>query len=333
MLIRLVGKLVDALGDVARNECTGPLAAPVAEWQGRDVLEFVHRLRHATGDEYMGLGAGPCPLGASGFMIELATRCKTLREAISVGMRFMSMVTRAIQFELVEGRTQAVIEIRQAPSPRDPGHALSDWAMIQWHKLSQFLIGAEIWLDRTEFQHGLDADYSSYAAMFGGDCAFKSDACRLVFARSYLERRIVRGPEDAASLIASKEGYFARPVGLAKTWKQMLTDLLRTERDAGNAPWTLEALAAGFGVSSQTLRRRLKAEGICYRTLKADVRREVAMDILAQKDGALGEASLAAGYSEPNALTRALKLSRGVSTRELRDEVRRWRGVEREVKH
>ena len=323
LLYRLTGKIIDSVGDAARRERVGPLSAPVASWRGGDVIRFIDRLRTATGDDYMGLGAAPCAPGAAHFVIDLAVRCATLREALVMGMRLMAIATAAVCVELIETADQAIIEIREAPSPDDPEHALADWSMIVWHKLSQWLIGAEVWLDRTEFDHPLDASYSSYANMFGDSCVFNSDACRLVFARGYLDRRSIRTPADAERLKASQEGHFAQPVGLATTWKQLIRNIMRAEIAAGAAP-TLEDLAEEFGVSSQTLRRRLRAEGASYRDLKAEARLVVALDVLAGEGGTLSQASLAAGFAEPNALTRALKASGRMSSRELREQLTRW---------
>lgn len=328
MLARLVGKFLDALGEVAGAERSGATARPVETWSGRDVLDFVDRLRRVTGDDYMGLGAAPCALGASDFMIELGSRCATLREAVTMGFRFMAMVTSAIEFRLIEEADVATIEIREKPSARDPEHALADWSMIVWHKLPQWLIGAEIWLDRTEFDHPLDANFTGYATMFGGDCVFNSDACRLVFARSYLDRRVVMSRAAADALKTSTPGYFSRPAGLSTTWKQLLSNILRAEILAGDPLSTIDELAAEFGVSGQTMRRRLKIEGANYRSLKAEARREVALDVLAEEGGSLSDASIAAGFAEPNALTRALKAGKGLSAKELRDQVRRWRDPE-----
>jgi AraC-like DNA-binding protein len=326
MLVRLLHKLLDVLGEAAAPAREGRFARPVEAWSGRDVMDFVDRLRRLTGDELMGLGAAPCALGTSDFVIELGSRCATLREAIAMGFRFMAMVTRALEFRLIEEGEQAVIEIRQAPTPRDPEHALADWSMIVWHKLPQWLIGAEIWLDRTEFAHELDAAYTAYAGMFGGDCVFNADACRLVFARGYLDRRVVMTPAEAERLKTSTPGYFASPAGLSTTWKQLISNRLRVEVASGEPPATLEDLAAEFGVSSQTLRRRLTAEGSSYRELKAEARREAALDVLADERTTLSEASIAAGFAEPNALSRALRARHGLSARDLRDQVRRWRG-------
>lgn len=324
MLVRLVEKLIGAVGEAAVQERTGRFAAPLAEWDGRDVLDYFDRVRAATGDDYMGLGASPCPVGMANFIIEQASRCGTLHEAIASSFRLLGMVASALSFELILEGEQAVIEIRQAPSPRDPEHVLADWHMIVWHKLSQWLIAAEVWLDRTEFDHPLDAPYSAYAAMFGAACVFNSDACRLVFSADYLDRRILRTAAEGERLKRETPGDLVRQASVSRTWKQKAISYLRAEIASGAPPSTIEDVAAEFGVSSQTLRRRLKAEGESFRSLKAEARLEIALDVLAQPDGGVGEASLAAGFADPNALARALKRGRGISAQQLREQVRRW---------
>jgi AraC-like DNA-binding protein len=325
LLVSIVEKLLGELGDVAQNERAGVFAATVGDWPSRNVLDFIDQLRRVTGDEYMGLGASPCALGASDFVIELGARCETLRDAVRMGFRFMGIATRAIGFELVEAGDRATITIRQAPSARDPGHVLADWAMIVWHKLPQWLIGEEIWLDRTEFDHPLDTNYSAYTTMFGAECVFNSDACRLVFARSYLDRRVIRRPTQGDQLKATTPGYFAKPAFVARSWRQLIRNALRAEITEGHSPATIERLADEFGVSAQTLRRRLNAEGASYRSLKAEARLEIARDVLADGSATLSEASIAAGFAEPNALTRALRASKGLTSQDLREQLLRWR--------
>jgi AraC-like DNA-binding protein len=330
LLVRLVGKLHAAFGETARAQLTGPLAAPVEDWSGRDVIEFVNRLRRETGDELMGLGASPCALGVSDLVIEICCRCATLRETMTLGARLVGIATSAVRIALIEEGDKAILQFTAEPSARDPDQALVDWLMIVWHKRSQWLIGSEIWLERTEFAHALDAHYSSYAAMFGGECVFNTDASRLVFPRSYLDRRIIRTPADGEHMKVWLPGYFGKPIGLSRTWKQLIKSVLRVEIANGEPPSTVDQLAVEFGVGSQTLRRRLKAEGASYRSLKAEARQEIAMDVLAAEGATLADASIAAGFAEPNALTRALKATRGISSTQLRDEVRRWSKAEQE---
>lgn len=324
MVHRLVVKLLQARGDLLDKGRTGSLAGPVEDWQDYDVDNFVDRLRRATADEFMGLGASPCPVGTLDFVIELGTRCSTLKDAVEMGFRVMGLLTTALRFRLIESGEFAIIDIAEQMSDRDPEHALADWAMIVWHKVLQWLIGAEVWLDRTEFDHALDGPYSAYAKMFGSDCIFNSTCCRLVFSRTYLNRRIVRTPDQARRLVAGKLGDFGNRSELFRTWKQQVRDILRADIAAGNAPSTIEKLADDFAMSSQTLRRRLKAEGASYRGLKAEARREVAIDVLADRNSTISQASFAAGFAEATGLGRALKASRGLNSGELREQVSRW---------
>jgi AraC-like DNA-binding protein len=323
----LVERFTEALGDVARQQRTGTLAAPLADWHGHDVLEFVTRLRRATSDELMGLGAFPCALGATDLLIDVSCRCDTLRDALLLGERVLAVATRAVRVDLVETGARAALEFRAEPTARDHDGMLVDWLMILWHKRAQWLIGSEIPL-RTEFAHALDDKYSSYAQMFGGDCEFNAEVSRLTFARSYLDRRIVRTPADGEHMKGWMPGYFGNPIGLSRTWKHLIKSVLRVQIANGEAPSSVDELAAEFGLGGQTLRRRLRAEGANYRTIKAQVREELALDVLADSDATLAEASLAAGFAEPNALTRSLKATKGISSSQLRNEVRRWRGAD-----
>jgi AraC-like DNA-binding protein len=325
MLVRLIEKIVESPCGGAAREFIASRNTPVHAWAGREVIEFMTHLRRSTGDDYLGIGSSPCPLGASDFVIDITARSSTLREAITLGFRFMSMATQAVRFSLVERDGWAAIEVREAPSKCDPGHVLADWNLIVWHKLSQWLIGAEIWLDKLEFDHELDAAYSSYAGMFGGCSAtFNADCARLVFRTHLLDARVIRTPAEAEWLKVRAPGAFSKTVGLAKPLKLQVRDILQRDLDARRRISTIEDLAHHFGVSSQTLRRRLRDEGTSYRNLKADARCEKALDVLADTGSTVGAASIAAGFAESNALSRALRASRGISSSQLRDSVRGW---------
>jgi AraC-like DNA-binding protein len=326
LLVNLVEGFTEALGAVARRQRTGALAAPLSRWGGHDVIDFVTRLRRATSDEFMGLAGSPCALGCTDLVIDISCRCETLREALSLGIRLFAVGAAAVEVALIENGREAALEFSAGPDAEGPDPSLVDWLMIVWHKRAQWLIGSEIPLDRTEFAHPLDTHYSSYAQMFGGDCAFNAQTSRFAFARSFLDRRIVRTPADGEHMKGWMPGYFGNPVGLAKTWKQQIKSVLRVQISRGETPSSVADLAREFGVSGQTLRRRLRAEGASYRSIKAQVRREFAIDVLADRGSTLADASIAAGFAEPNALTRALKAANGMNCRELRDEARRWRG-------
>jgi AraC-like DNA-binding protein len=302
----------------------GNPVAPRAELQGWEVLKLFERVRDATGDAFMGLAASRCPPAALPLFSDIAVRCATLREAIELPFAFLGLVCGAARFKLVENGSTASVEITIESDGKDPDHILTQWHMITWHKLSQWLIGAEILLDRIEFSHPMQVGYSAYAKMFGSNCLFRCPVNRLSFSASYLDRRVVRTPADLEQLFKRVLGNFTEPTTLSRTWKQLAKRALQMDIVGDEKLSTIDRLADEFGVSGQTLRRRLKAEGTSYRLLKAEVRREAALDALSDNGATLSEASLKAGFAEPNGLTRALRSSKDLSPRKLREQVRLW---------
>jgi AraC-like DNA-binding protein len=258
-------------------------------------------------------------------MHDLAVRGTTLREGLSLAFQFMGFACPAAHFRLIEDDSVATIEIEIESNGQDDDHLLIQWQMLTMHKLAQWQTGSEIVLDHVTFPNAMQAPYGDYAVMFGGKCEFNAPAASLSFAAHHLDLRIVRTPADLDRQFNAPKGNFAEPKTLSKSWQQRVKRLLRSDLSAERPLSTIDDLADEFRISSQTLRRRLKHEGTSYRELKADVRREAALDAMSGEDAPLSQASLRAGFAEANGLTRALRTSAGLSSTDLRGQVRAWR--------
>lgn len=300
----------------------------VSNWTNREVLDFIDEARRLADDEYMGLASAQCVPGSADFAIELGARCATLREAIECNCRFMAIATRAFVFALEEADGQAKLMICRPPTDLPAAWAIGDWVMIAWHKLMQWLIGAEVQLEQVGFDHPLTSEYRHYTSMFGSSCTFNQPHCTLAFDRALLDRKVIRQPWEASVLKATTPGYFEQPGLIARSWAQQVRNLMRSEIMAGGAPSDTEALARQFALSGQTLRRRLRLEGTSVRAIRLQVRLEIARDRLASGASTLGEASLAAGFAEPNALARALR-NKGMRASDLCEESEGWRKADR----
>jgi AraC-like DNA-binding protein len=244
----------------------------------------------------------------------------TLREGLQRYCRFFGFVTSAIRYELVEDGDSATIIVHEAAGNRDKSGFLGEWSANMVHKLAQYMISSKIWLDRTELTRALRGRFQDYALIFGSNVEFNCPQIRLTFARAILDRKILR-----SALPEVYHGNFSNPP-LPTSWKDMAFAILRKDLLAGRPPSSIESLADQLAIGSQTLRRRLRAEGSGYRQLKAQVRREMALDLFSDRHTTVGEASIAAGFSEPNALTRALRGTLGVSSSQLRRQVETWGG-------
>ena len=82
---------------------------------------------------------------------------------------------------------------------------------------------------------------------------------------------------------------------------------------------TIDQLAVASGMSVRGLQRRLGAEGTSFKALLADIRREIALTTLSDRNGStFGEISAILGYSSQSALTRAVRRWTGSTPRALR---------------
>lgn len=292
---------------------------------GRYVLELIETARSVTHDDFFGLAAKPCPLGANRFMNEVVVRCGNLAEGLDQAFKFIGLACPAAHFRLLRDGAQATIEIAIDDNGNDVDDLLLQWNMLTLHKMAQWMTGTEILLDRVEFPNGMHGGYSDYAVLFSNDCVFNAKSARMTFAAHHLARRVVRTAQDFDRLLDAPQGNFAEPKTVSTTWRQRVRRSLRADLGAQRPMSMIEELADEFGVSSQTLRRRLKAEGSSYRLLKSEIRREAALDAMSDDNAPLGNASIRAGFAEPNGLTRALKASGGLGPSDLRMQVRHWR--------
>lgn len=104
---------------------------------------------------------------------------------------------------------------------------------------------------------------------------------------------------------------------------QMLSHLVRTAVIAtlGQAACTPAEVAKRLGLHQRTLQRRLREEGTSFEKLRDEIRREVALQYLAQRSVPLIRIAGMLGYSEQSVLTRSCYRWFSASPQEMRREL------------
>lgn len=276
-----------------------------AQWSHEDLGVVSQNLRRATGDELWGLAPGfRVPLGSFRFACDLFPASGSLGEALMRAFRLYGLMG-AVKFELrTEGEQASVVF---TPPPMAPAHAafVTEWYLWVLHYFAQWFVRSEIGRIRVDFPHAPQVEPSLYDGTFGSRTRFGMDEARMVFPRQELARAPSRSPEEI-------DAFFARSgvtLKYAPEVEQSVSTALRVAllgrlQSQSTMP-TLEELAHEQGVTGQTLRRRLLAEGVTYRSLKAEVRSIVARHHLARPGATLSEVASRAGFAETSAFTRA----------------------------
>jgi AraC-like DNA-binding protein len=216
--------------------------------------------------------------------------------------------------------TRAQIDIVVADPSLDPRNFLIEWYATRLLGLTQWLIGHEIPQVEVAFAHSPQLPANAYVSALGENVSFDRSVNRITFPSRYLDRRVIRDVKDIAALTSASYDPEHRPY-LYRTWSVLLKSSLRSSLYRMVPLPTMEDLAKEFGVSSQTLRRGLKAEGKNYRQIKAEARREVVVSNISDTSLTLGQISILAGFAETNGLVRAMKSWTGLSLSAFRRSV------------
>lgn len=272
-------------------------------------------------DEFCGVTASPCRIGAFGLMCELLIFSDTLEEALRKAFRFYTVLTDELRFELHTRGNQATVRMRLAQPEHDPDHFFCEWWFLNWRAIASWLIGEQIPFLSVTFTHHPAVPFEDYGQVFCQECRFAQPEAGFTFDRAFLGRRVIRTAEHLREFIANERIDLVTIPGIQNNLKaRVKVQLQQHFNDTQRFP-SMEEVAALHHMSSQTLRRHLEEEDTSYRAIKEDIRREVVMKSLGDPRISIGEVSRLGGFAEPNGLTRAVKAWIGLSPKAYRDSV------------
>ncbi|GAB2876255.1 AraC family transcriptional regulator [Pseudoduganella ginsengisoli] len=163
-------------------------------------------------------------------------------------------------------------------------------------------------------------DMAPYAQTFGCPVLFGQSATRMLFSPAILGLPMRRADAALAAMLERQAdamlAALPRAAGADGALEQQVRRLLPAHVLQGDA--ALDAVAAALGTSARTLRRRLQQQGLHFRALLEDTRRQLAQGYLADRRLALAEVALLLGYSEQSAFNRAAMRWTGMTPRKWR---------------
>lgn len=155
------------------------------------------------------------------------------------------------------------------------------------------------------FRHQPRFAASLYAELTGCPVVFGAAETCLEFDRSQLNLPLPDANPDLQMMLQAK---YAQPVAwLADGRKHAGLSYLYLASELNKSPLKLERLAASFGLTERTLRRRLVQEGYPFRELLEKVRRDLCDLYRFEGCRSMSEIAELLGYSELSAFTRAHK--------------------------
>jgi AraC-like DNA-binding protein len=319
--IAFVRSALRALGDAQRAEALAEAGiAPqlVAEPAARVPAAAFARLWMAVArlldDEFFGLDARRMKVGTFAMLCHALAGQATVGAALQQAVRGFGLFFDDIGTSLrVAGGTATLTLSNRIAASRQDADALDarrfadETLLVMLHGLLCWLAARRVPLARVDWAHPEPPHADEYRRMFAPLQRFGAPATVAVFDARVLAGAVSVTPASLKAFLRdAPQSVFLKqvvPTGLGDRARR----LCRAALDQGLPAPTLTELADVLGLSTATLRRRLDAEGAAWGPLKDAVRRDLALQLLAEGRLPVAEVAARLGFEDASTFYRAFR--------------------------
>ncbi len=273
----------------------------------------------ALNDEFMGFTETPSKPGTFALMADWVSAGETLEDLLKRGIRFYNQISDDIQMTLHYSGDEVYLSTEFRRPELDPEHFYLEFWHVIWHRFASWYIGKPIKLLAANLNY-TPVDPNEYTYLFRCPTHTRRPRNELVFHRSYLDEPMIRSPRDLQVFLRRSPMDLLTIPGEDTSLTAQITLMLQAPKNSELSLPNSPELAASLNISEQTLRRRLHAEGISYQQIKDNLRSDMAIKMLANRNIRINDIARQLGFSEPRAFTRAFKHWSGLTPRDYRSQ-------------
>lgn len=272
-----------------------------------------------TADEpALGLVAGKyIHPGDFGVMAHVWMNCSNLKDAYQLKCDFSELMNTALRNKLEikeDGSAHYTANILNCDAQTEQTLIELDFASIL--PVGRALVDQsnanKIQLESVSFKHSPKTSLSRYEEIFGCPVEFNANQNKIVVAADVLSYRTYSPDPDLKS-------------ALVQTVHNLLSQTLKTDNISTQvaelisksitrkAPLTLEDVAKKFHISSATLKRKIKEDGLTFSEINKQVKMDMAKEMIRSNILSPSQIAYTLNYSDTTAFHRAFKKWTGVT--------------------
>jgi AraC-like DNA-binding protein len=265
----------------------------------------------ATGDPCLGLRAAqqvqPAHLHALGLAWMAST---SLHDAMLRLVRYHDVISKWADVTFQVEAERSTLRLRMPEGAERPSPLAVDGLFAMVVSLCRLLTDEDFVPLGVSLRREDPGRTETYQAAFHCPVVFEADGNAVAFRREDMEAPLPAGnPELASEVDGIADRYLrsfvAKPT--AARVRRILVDLLPSSRVSQ------EQIARQLGTSVSSLQRQLRAEGMRYRDLFDETRKELALRYIEDGRYALAEIAFLLGFADQSTMTRAFRRWTGSS--------------------
>ncbi|HZY82625.1 MAG TPA: AraC family transcriptional regulator [Cyclobacteriaceae bacterium] len=255
---------------------------------------------------HIGAGNNLTILGLVGYVIH---SCPTVKEAWEVLQKNQRLLSGWVSYDMQINKddSQFIYTIDPIWVKASPHTAWQGAEITMAGLINSLLIltGKNIYPKRAEVIRPRTSTDADYEKVFHCPVKFSAPANKLVFSADMPNTPIISADSSLyfsfSQLLAAKATEHAANVTFAEQIKSVVMKEFK-----GQVP-AVEIIASHMNMSSRSFQRKLEGEGVSYRAISEEIKKELTLALLKNPKYNSNEISRALGYAEPTAFRLAFK--------------------------
>jgi AraC-like DNA-binding protein len=281
------------------------------------LVDLYEKAAQLTGDNNFGLHVGetvnPTAFDVVGYC---ALNSPTLGDAFARVARYHSIWTDGALFNLEHSRETSAIVYRYVDASISEHRQDSEMTLATVTALCRGVAAADFTPTAVEFQHDAPADISEHVRLFRCPIEFRTPSNKLHFNSSSLSLPIDKADASLCALLDRHAEELLAKFPPRDSLVDQVCSIIATELRGGDP--SLERVAEQLSLTPRTLQRKLHEIGASHNELLDQMRRQLAMRYLREREMAICEVAYLLGFSESSSFHRAFKRWTGITPKEFR---------------
>lgn len=287
----------------------------LAEGQARIAAEqysgLLQDIMIAMGDEMLGYTRVPHRLGTWKMMCHAVITAETLGEALRRYCHFFSLFDWGMTPRLrVEGG-EAVLTLTPTNSERPLAHYAHVSTLFYYHRFACWLVDYSIPILGVDFSVPVPFYAEEFRPMYRyAPVRCEQPVTRMRFSAVMLDEPVRQDRRSLEEFLANPNLVMVARQFDHSSWQASVRGIIG--RDPVTMP-SFEQVADELHLNPQTLRRRLKREGLTFNEIRSQLRRDLAIDLLSRTRHSVEEIGYRVGFADPSNFIRAFRQWTGVT--------------------